>query len=65
MNKPNDEYNKRLQAEADGRREMVERLRAAGKRWREIADLLGVTTARAQQIGTVRAKRKKVDQEAG
>jgi hypothetical protein len=57
MNEHQQQFNQRLQDEAQARVQRVLRLRAAGETWRAIGDLLGITRQRAQQLAAREARR--------
>lgn len=49
--KQSSEYHRKLKATADKRRAKIEKLHAKGKSWRQIGAMLGISGARAEQIG--------------
>lgn len=57
MNEHQQQFNQRLQDEAQARVQRVLRLRAAGETWQTIGDLLGITRQRAQQLAAREARR--------
>lgn len=61
MNPNQEQFNRRLQDEAEARALRVLRLRAAGETWQAIGGLLGISKQRAQQLANRQLQRERAD----